>query len=173
MRVPTWLYFLVFTGLLIGNVKVYQTLFAKPVLTVSVLKVGKAESGNSATLVRTPSGKILLIDVGPDASIVRALGLALPPWQRRIDLVILTSTKSAFAGGLPALESRYHVSKRIDIGDSTAPYGSRLTPDSDIFINIIAPSTFTVSYGSTIFSISSSTSKGVYTSDGNAQSSEV
>ena len=55
--------------------------------------------------------KTILVDTGPDAGILRALGLALPMWQRSIDAVILTGTKTSFVGGLPEVQDRYRVSK--------------------------------------------------------------
>lgn len=154
MRVPTWIYVLVFIGLLIANVKVYQTIFAEPVLTVSVLEAGKS----NAVLIKSPGGKTVLIDTGSDASILRALGSALPMWQRKIDAVILTSPKKTFAGGLPDVMNRYHVTRTFSTGTS-------FSLDA-VSINILAPATLTISYGSTSFKISSSTPAGVYISDG-------
>lgn len=154
MRVPTWIYFLIFIGLLIGNVKVYQTIFAEPVLKVAILEAGKS----NAVLVKSPNGKTALIDTGSDASILRALGITLPMWQRKIDAVILTSTKKTFAGGLPDVMSRYHVTQTFS-ADTSFSLGS-------VSIKILAPATLTISYGSTVFNISSSTPSGIYTSNG-------
>ena len=100
--------------LLFANFFIYRAILAPRVLTVSALEVGKGD----ATLIRTPSGKTILIDTGPDASILRALGMALPPWQRTIDAVILTSTKKNFTGGLPDVLSRYNVLQQIEITES-------------------------------------------------------
>lgn len=150
-----------FVGLLIGNVKVYQTILAEPVLTVSVLEAGKSH----AVLVKSPDGKTVLVDTGSDASILRALGESLPVWQRDIDVVILTSSAAGSAGGLPAIEDRYHISKIIHIGDATTPYGSSLTFGTPI-IKILAPAILTISSGSSVFNISSSTPAGVYISKG-------
>jgi beta-lactamase superfamily II metal-dependent hydrolase len=112
---PSGLYLLLFVGLVVGNISVYRAIFAPSVLQVTVLEVGKGD----ATLVRSPSGATLLIDVGPDASILRALGTALPPWQRKIDIVILTNnTKKSSIGGLPDVLSRYKVAQQITITES-------------------------------------------------------
>lgn len=161
MRVPTWMYVLVFVGLLIGNVKVYQAIFAPPVLEVTKFDVGKG----SAILVRSPSGKTLLIDTGSDASILRALGVTLPMWQRKIDVVILTSTKSSSVGGLPDVQRRYHISQIMRIGSKDIPYGIPLLFDG-ARIEIFFPEILSVFYGSTSLAISSSTPAGVYISDG-------
>ena len=154
-------YIVLFIVLLVGNILVYQAIFAPNILKVTVLDVGKG----SAALVQIPNNKTFLIDAGPDASILRALGATLPMWQRKIGAVILTGTKSALVGGLPALESRYHIGNRIDIGSETIPYGASLMFDNSR-IKIISPGTFTISYGTSVFNISSSTPAGVYISDG-------
>ncbi|MBI4088912.1 hypothetical protein HY415_02345 [Candidatus Kaiserbacteria bacterium] len=160
-----WVYFLLLLGLVVGNMSVYRAIFAPPVLKVSVLEVGPPAGGGSAVLVQSPNGRTVLVDTGPDASILRALGQALPPWERAIGAIVLTGTKKSFVGGLPEVQNRYRVGELLYIGDRTTPYGTPLALDGSE-INVIAPGTFTISYGSTSFSISSSTPTGVYTSDG-------
>lgn len=160
-ELPRSFYIVLFFIFIAGNISVYQAILAPRVLEVTVLGAGK---GN-AVLVHTPHGKTILIDAGPDASILRALGSALPMWQRNIDAVILTGTKTSFVGGLPEVENRYNVSTRAHVGDSVAPYGTSFMFDN-ARIEIIAPSTLTLSYGATTFNISSSTPAGVYISDG-------
>ena len=160
-HIPKSAYLILLIILIVGNILVYRNILAPQLFIVSVLEVAKGH----AVLVRTPSGATLLIDTGPDAGILRALGTILPPWKRNIDAVILTSTKMSFAGGLPEVESRYRVSKRMHIGDIVAPYGTSLTFDGS-HITIISPGTFIISYNATSLTVSSSTPKGVYTSDG-------
>lgn len=158
MQVPTWLYFLLFAGLIVWNISVYRAIFAPPILKVTVLEVGEK---SDAILVQSPSGKTVLVDAGRDASILRALGEALPMWQRDIDVVILTSSVARFAGGLPAVQSRYHISKIIHIGDKNIPYGTSFMFENSS-IKILAPATLTISSDSSVFSISSSTPVGIY-----------
>jgi|SRR3989338_4254666 len=160
-ELPRSFYIVFFFIFIAGNISVYQAILAPPVLEVAVLEVGK---GN-AILVHTPHDKTILIDTGPDASILRALGSALPMWQRSIDAVILTGTKASSVGGLPEVESRYNISARMHVGGRVAPYGTSLMFDN-VRIEIIAPATLAISYGATTFNISSSTPKGVYTSNG-------
>lgn len=158
----TRFYFFLFCGLIAANISVYKALFTPRVLEVRVLSVGKGD----ATLVRTPGGKTLLIDAGPDASILRALGSALPMWQKYIDAIILTSPKTPFVGGLPEVESRYHISTPvIHIGDAAAPYGASFAFDNSL-ITIIAPATLSISYGATTLATSSTTPEGFYISNG-------
>ncbi|MHB8710285.1 MAG: ComEC/Rec2 family competence protein [Minisyncoccota bacterium] len=158
---PTSLYVLLLCVLIAANVNIYKIIFAPRVLEVTVLEVGKG----TAALVCTPKGRSILIDAGPDASILRALGEALPMWQRSIDAIILTGTKSSFVGGLAEVVSRYHVSTIMHFGDKVAPYGTSLTFD-DSHIKIISPDILSISYGSTSLTVSSTTPKGVYISDG-------
>ncbi|OGG92884.1 hypothetical protein A2609_03475 [Candidatus Kaiserbacteria bacterium RIFOXYD1_FULL_47_14] len=154
-------YLILFFILIAGNIFIYQTIFAPRILEISLLEVGKG----CATLVRTPNGKTLLIDTGPDASILRALGAALPFWQRRIDAVALTNNKSASVVGLQDVKNRYDVPTILHFGTVTTPYGARLALDS-VQISILYASTLTIYYGSASISISSSTPKGVYISNG-------
>ncbi len=110
MRLPTSIWFLLFFALAIGNIVVYRAIFAPAVLEVSVLDVG--EKGR-ALLVRSPRGETILIDAGRDAAVLRALGSALPMWQRHIDAVILTSVTAGSAGGLADVADRYRVGTLI------------------------------------------------------------
>jgi beta-lactamase superfamily II metal-dependent hydrolase len=136
---------------------VYRVVLAPHELRMVVLDVGKG----GAVLVQTPRGATILIDTGPNASILRVLGAALPPWKRQIDTIILTGTKTTFVGGLPDIEQRYHVRERIYIGNSATPYGTELTLDKNVLVTIISPGTFSISSGTTVLLISSSTPKGV------------
>jgi competence protein ComEC len=154
-------YLLLFLVLLLGNILVLRTLLAPATLEVSVFDVGK---GN-AILVRSPDKKTLLIDVGSDASILRAIGAALPFWQRRIDALILTSDKAAQIGGLSDVTDRYRTPVPLTIGTAETPYGSRLSFGS-IRLTIISAGVLTISYGDTSLSVSSTTPEGVYISDG-------
>ncbi|MCX6787927.1 MAG: hypothetical protein NT108_02045 [Candidatus Kaiserbacteria bacterium] len=147
-ELPRRFYFLLLSVLLVGNISVYHVLLAPRVLTAVPLDVGKG----SATLFHTPSGATILIDTGPDASILRALGKELPPWQRRIDVVLLTSGKSSAVGGLPDVLSHYQVTRQISLTHS-----QRLTFGTDTYIDIEirknAPAGVFVSDGGTVTKI--------------------
>ena len=158
-------YWILFVVLIFANVSLYQTIFAPPLLEVHIFDVGKGD----ATLVRTPSGKTLLIDAGPDASVLRALGSALPMWQRSLDAVILTSEVHGSTGGLPAVTERYRIKSIIRLSESTEhlPLGDAVYLDTVLPIKKAKdPLVLRVSYGSTLLTISSSTPAGVYTLDG-------
>lgn len=150
--------------LALANVSVYRAALAPRALKVSVLNVG--EKGN-ATLVRTPGGRTVLVNTGQDAGVLRALGGALPLWQRRIDAIILTGTKATLAGGLSDVERHYRVGAIVRAGDSRVPYGAALVFDG-ARMTIISSVAFVISYGATSLAISSTTPAGVYLSDGEA-----
>lgn len=178
---------MLFAILIAGNISVYRTIFTPHVLKVSVLEVGKK---GSAVLVRDPTGATILINTGPDASILRALGSEFPPWQRQIDAVLLTSIATQTAGGLLEVLNRYDVLTLIRSGTQgsrsieatlaaavdaeremrqiTTIFGEQFAFSNNVYITTISPETFSISYGATLFKISPATLTGVYISDGNS-----
>ena len=82
-------------------------------LHVVMLDIGQGD----AILVTAPSGATLLVDGGPDPDVtLRRLGAALPWWQRRIDVVLLTHPHQDHVGGLPEVLRRYAVNTVLDGG---------------------------------------------------------
>jgi competence protein ComEC len=146
--------------LITANICLYQEIFAPRVLKVMVLEIGKGD----AILIRTSNKKTLLIDTGPDAGILRALGTSLPEWQKTINAIALTSSKTSSVGGLSEVLQKYRVQTILHFG-TDIPYGTSFALDSTR-ITIIAPDTVTISYGSTSLSISSTTPAGTFISDG-------
>ncbi|GAB4469079.1 MAG: hypothetical protein Kow00124_03960 [Anaerolineae bacterium] len=73
-------------------------------LHVTFINVG---DGN-ATLIETPSGRQVLVDAGGSGRQVAAgLGDALPFWDRRLDVLVLTGQGSRQIGGLQHILERY------------------------------------------------------------------
>jgi competence protein ComEC len=83
-----------------------------PVLTVAFLDIGQGDS----IYIESPSGKQMLVDGGPDASVVRRLSDVMPFFDRSIDVVLATHPDKDHIGGLPAVLSRYRVAYVIDTG---------------------------------------------------------
>jgi len=75
------------------------------------LDVGQGDS----VLIVTPHGQTILIDGGPDASVLKKLGTVLPFWLRKIDLVVLTHAHDDHLAGLIDVLNRYQI-KQILIG---------------------------------------------------------
>lgn len=150
--------------LALANVSVYRAARAPLALEVSVLDIG---GKGGAALVRAQSGRTILVNAGPDAGILRALGGALSPWRKSIDAVVLTGTKPALIGGLPAVESRYRISARICYGGTRLPYGAALALDG-VRIVATSPNVFSVSSGTFSLLVSSTTPIGIYAPTGTA-----
>jgi len=85
---------------LFGLISVFRTH-----TVVSVLDVGQGDS----ILITTRAHQHILIDGGPDASVLSALGRELPFFARSIDVVIATHPDADHISGLPAVLERYHV----------------------------------------------------------------
>ena len=80
---------------------------------VSILDVGQGD----AILVEGSRGGRLLVDGGPDPDrLLVALDRRIPPWDRRIDAVILSHPHEDHVAGLALLLERYHVSRVFEPG---------------------------------------------------------
>jgi competence protein ComEC len=75
-------------------------------LHVAFLDVGQGD----AILIITPAGRQILIDGGPEPSLLNwNLGKMLPMWDRSLDLVVLTHADSDHMAGLIPVFERYKV----------------------------------------------------------------
>jgi len=74
-------------------------------LEVSFFDVGQGD----AILVETPRGHQILIDGGPDFSVLEKLGQEMPFYDRSIDLIILTHPEHDHIAGLIEVLKRYRV----------------------------------------------------------------
>ncbi len=82
-------------------------------LHVVALDVGQGD----AILVETPAGGRLLVDGGPDPDrLLVALDERIPPWDRRIDLVVVTHPHEDHVGGLALVIERYRVARVVEPG---------------------------------------------------------
>ncbi|HZM73654.1 MAG TPA: DNA internalization-related competence protein ComEC/Rec2 [Candidatus Polarisedimenticolia bacterium] len=83
------------------------------IVRVTVLDVGQGD----AILVEGGAGGRLLVDGGPDPDrLLVALDERLPPWDRRIDVVILTHPHEDHVAGLVGLLARYRVGRVFEPG---------------------------------------------------------
>jgi competence protein ComEC len=82
-------------------------------LRIVVLDVGQGD----AILLEGPRGSRMLIDGGPDPDRLRLrLDERLPPWDRRLETVVLTHPHEDHVAGLLALASRYNVVRFYEPG---------------------------------------------------------
>lgn len=114
----------ILVSLLLGNILVCLAFAGMPdgKLHVSMLDVGQGES----ILIRTPEGQNIIVDAGPDAnSACVQLGKALPFWDRKIDLLILTQPQSDHISGAVQMMKLYDVAEIAvsSVHNDTALYG--------------------------------------------------
>ncbi|MDP2934464.1 MAG: MBL fold metallo-hydrolase [bacterium] len=69
-----------------------------------------------AEFIETPQRQQILIDGGPDMSVLEKLGRAMPFYDRYIDLVILTHPETDHLNGLIEVLKRYNVGAVITTG---------------------------------------------------------
>lgn len=62
-----------------------------------------------AILIKTPNNKYILVDGGPDRSVLNCLAKHTPFWQRKIDLMILTHPHADHFFGMFYVLERYQV----------------------------------------------------------------
>ena len=83
------------------------------VVRITVLDVGQGD----AILVEGADGGRLLVDGGPDPDrLLVVLDRHIPPWDRRIDAVILTHPHEDHVAGLALLLDRYRVARVFEPG---------------------------------------------------------
>jgi competence protein ComEC len=100
---------------------------ADPRLFVSVLDVGQGD----AIYIRTPSGNDILVDGGPDDSVLRSLAQEMPAFDREIDLIVATHSDADHIGGLIPIFDRYEV-KQFAYSGAAKDSGVRSELDSRI-----------------------------------------
>ncbi len=102
-------------------VGLYLAADTRTVLTVAFLDVGQGD----AIFIESPSGHQMLIDGGPDRSVLRQLPKVMGPFDRSLDVVVETHPDSDHIGGLASVFTRYRVGLFIEPGiprDTSARY---------------------------------------------------
>lgn len=80
---------------------------------ITVLDVGQGD----AILIDGDRGGRMLIDGGPDPDrLILELDARIPPWDRRIDVLILSHPHEDHAGGLPRLIKSYRIGRVFEPG---------------------------------------------------------
>lgn len=107
---------------LVGSACVYyalmHTVATENQLTVSFLHIGQGD----AILIQGPTGEKMLVDGGPDRSVLRELSKKLWPWDRHIDVLVETHPDKDHITGLGYVLERYRVDYFLESGipDQTA-----------------------------------------------------
>lgn len=107
-------------------------------LRIHVFDVGQGD----AILLTSPSGKHILVDGGPDLSLIEHLGKTLPFFDRTIDLLVITHPNTDHFSAIPLLLQHYHVRAALlsPIPSSLPIYNNILQILLQKKIPILAPS---------------------------------
>jgi competence protein ComEC len=102
--------------LILVNIFIWSASSASNVseLEVYFFDVGQGD----AILIKSPSGKKMLIDSGPDRSVLAELSKVLAFNDRKIDVILATHPDADHIGGFPAVLDRYEVDYVIESGVS-------------------------------------------------------
>ncbi len=111
---------------LFGLILLIFTIFGRPnhKLELVFLDVGQGDG----TLIKTPDGRTILIDGGPDNKVLWGLGKNLPFYRRRIDFLILSHYHDDHFVGLIEIIKRYRVGTLIYSGKA---------PDSLLILELL------------------------------------
>jgi competence protein ComEC len=85
-------------------------------LKVVFLDVGQGDS----IYIEAPNGKQMLIDGGPDATVLSALAQVMPFADRSIDMIVATHPDADHIGGFPLLIDNYKITSIVENG-TTSP----------------------------------------------------
>lgn len=104
-------YYFVLFGLFLGTIFLWQKIvwFSDNNLKVYFFNVGQGD----AAYIRTPDQQDILIDGGPDATILTKLGKVMPFFDRKIELIILSHPHADHLAGLIDVIDRYEIGKII------------------------------------------------------------
>lgn len=116
--------FIVVTGLAWS----FWNYFQEKNCRVIFFDVGQGDS----IFIETPEHKQILIDGGPDNTVMQRLGEVMPWWDRTIDIVILTHSDSDHINGLLEVLNRYAVAAIIE-----NPFDPGTTATKKIWENLI------------------------------------
>ncbi|HET9641348.1 MAG TPA: hypothetical protein VFP46_00655 [Candidatus Paceibacterota bacterium] len=128
-------YLLILCALLLGALFLIHAAIPRDD-TMTIFRSGKGKGA----LIETPYGA-LLVDPGPDASVLRVLGASLPPWERHLAAIILSGTPS---GSAERLLDRYTAGSVLRFGANGLPYGNEVRFADGITVRVDAPGLFSV-----------------------------
>lgn len=113
-RHPNAPIFLVCTLLICANWLIWSAVFhaQSRVLRVTFLNIGQGD----AIFIEAPGGRQMLIDGGPDQSVLRELAHEMSFFDRTIDVVVATHPDKDHIFGLTSVLNRYDVSYILDPG---------------------------------------------------------
>ena len=123
-NLPTFPAMTIATALMVIVMITWRAVFTVPDgnLHITFLDVGSAD----AVLIKTPKGRHILINGGPSASMLSdGLGRRLPPFNRRLDWLIIASTQENQLSGLPRVLQQIPPSRVLWAGNVEASFSAR------------------------------------------------
>lgn len=113
-RKRAWLYLFLLCLVVLNGATYYALHEARSerLLRVSFLNIGQGDS----VLIQSPGGGEMLIDGGPDRSVLRELPRVLGPLDRSLDLVVETHPDKDHIAGLTDVLKRYKVAAFMEPG---------------------------------------------------------
>jgi len=121
---------------------VWRAALAVPdkLMHLTFLDVGSAD----ALLIKTPSGKSVLVNGGPSVStLADEMGRRLPSFNRRLDWLIVAGTEEDDVAALPRILERYPPDAVLWSGNTQASFSSRVLNEylsmQDIFVTNAEP----------------------------------
>lgn len=125
-RTPFWLRMLIlfFTSFIILTLIYFQKL-PDDKLHLIFCNVGQGDG----ILIKTPAGAQILVDGGPDNSVLSCLGKNMPFYDRTLELVVLTHPQADHLTGLVSVFENYKVEKvlKTQIANNTPEFEAFLT----------------------------------------------
>ena len=89
----------------IGNLIVWKNIWQGPSFLIAFFDVGQGDS----IFMKSPWGHTMLIDGGPDARVEEKIAKYLLPWEKHVDLVVLTHPDKDHIFGLIGVLKRFTV----------------------------------------------------------------
>lgn len=111
-----------------ANFFIWYAVFAEShgTLTVAFLDVGQGD----AIFIESPTGRQVILDGGPDGSVLARIGALMPFYDRSIDMLIVSNPdKDHYAGFIDILKS-YQVGKIIEPGTISQTKTYRVLKDT-------------------------------------------
>ncbi|MBI2474841.1 MBL fold metallo-hydrolase [Candidatus Uhrbacteria bacterium] len=105
----------IFVSVVILFLLAYTSQFARirtPDLKVWFFDIGQGD----ATFIETPNGQQILVDGGPDNSILQKLSSVMWPWDKTIDAIFVTHPDADHITGLISVLDRYNVKAIYETG---------------------------------------------------------
>lgn len=110
-------------AIILFTISIYASLWSvgdNKNMVISMLNIGQGD----AIYIKAPNGKELIIDGGPDSSLISELGSIMPFFDKKIDMILVTNPDKDHYAGFIDLLDKYKVDQLVEPGtiSSTPTY---------------------------------------------------